>query len=170
MEAKTLKFFPRPLPDRFTEPTLPKDKSGKVMRATFICGKKYPHMRVILESVQEEVHPTSQQASKIAGTGVMIRFNACRFATANLSLAQLLIKSKLFRAPGDQGFDIDPEDPTGFWRYLGLASERVVKTFAPGERTVVDALKILDEEPDEKNAPKPADRMVRLEAERVLVQ
>lgn len=108
------------------------DKQDLAVPAVFRSKHKAPRFR--LEKPKEVL--IDGQRERQEGTGYDARFVNYRFICHNSKALKLLLDHPYFRH--SDGFDIDQEDPSGFWEAMG-AIERVPVNAArimlkPGER------------------------------------
>lgn len=99
--------------------------------ATFISDK--PLLKVLLAPVAQ-IKNVDGTVSADRKTGCRVFFKGGRYVCENLAVFKFMMAHKAFER-GMLGYNIDPEDPTGFWRAAGVVEEREVKTF------VVDSTK-----------------------------
>ncbi len=110
-----------------TFPTMNRDLEEEDLPLVAVFySDKLKHARVRIDSVQEQVGFGGRMERK-AGTGFDVLFRVHRAYVRNSKVLALMMKHPMFRHTS--GWDIDEEDPTGFWRAMGIVKEiQVVET------------------------------------------
>jgi len=89
-------------------------------------SQKLKHARVRIDSVQEQAGFGGRMERK-TGTGFDVLFRVHRAYVRNSKVLKMMMAHPMFRHTS--GWDIDEEDPTGFWRAMGIVKEiEVVET------------------------------------------
>ena len=107
--------------------------------ATFISAVK--KFRVVLLNAKSTVGEDNV-VRKTDDTGLIAEFEDHRLIVQNQEVVDMLLNHRNYEATR-YGFTVDPCDPTGFWRALGVIKEKVVITYQD-EDTVKVAPKEID--------------------------
>lgn len=142
MKAAMPSNFQRKMPEKYMVEDME-------VAATFRSTEDSPHLKLVLIPISEFYDESMKQWVRKQDSGVRQVFKACLLRIKNKAIFDLLIKSTAFRQTS-RGFDIDPTDPTGFWRNLKINGKPVIEV-----RPVPTTEKIMDKA--EFDAIKPAD-------------
>lgn len=114
---------------------LNKDKSPKIVdltkvdmpvAATFIAQEI--GLELWLVAKRGVLNPATGMWDEEPGTALRVKFKGGHLPVENKRLLQILLSTEAY----DNGnFRPDPEDPTGFWRQLGMLETREVVTVVP---------------------------------------
>lgn len=99
------------------------EKEDLPLVAVFYADK-LKHARVRIVSVEERMGSRGVMERK-PNTGYDVLFRVHRAYVRNSKVLQLMMGHRMFRH--SSGWDIDPEDPTGFWQAMGFVEEIQVK-------------------------------------------
>jgi hypothetical protein len=130
------------------------DKKDLPRAATFIADDI--GLEIILKPAQVVQDPHTGTWGRAPNSGLTRRFKGGRHVCYNKSELKLIMDSSAFK---NGQIRRDPEDPTRFWRELGIASEKMVPVAVAGEgklKVTFDELKLEDltkPEPEEKVLP-----------------
>ncbi len=130
-------IFSTKVPTKYLKEDLPKNAEGEVMAATFLSTPKYPCLRVLIDSVEEQVHAVSGAVTSKENTGYIAKFSGNLFHTKNKALMEMMLNHSHFNQ-GIMNFSIDHHDPTGIWRHFGVVEVEEIKTFVPKKTFTVN--------------------------------
>jgi len=129
------------IPTEYYDPTDKKTydltKADMPKAATFICvggraSDDRPSEMVALEiwvvPKQERLNEVTKMYEPVPNTAVRIKFKGGHRSIQNRRLLKMLMESKPYR---DGDVQINPEDPTGFWREQGAIQEKTVSVYEP---------------------------------------
>jgi len=110
-----------------TFPTMNRDLDEEDLPLVAVFySDKLKHARVRIESVQEQPGFSGRMERK-PGTGFDVLFRVHRAYVRNSKVLKLMMAHPMYRHTS--GWDVDEEDPTGFWRAMGIVKEvEVVET------------------------------------------
>lgn len=129
----------------------PDDKNKKVYDLTAndlpvaAVFTSYPLVSPVIQLIATDGRKNEQNGKweRVPGTGCRLVFRDFRKAIQNKKLLELLMSNDAYA----NGFiRPDPEDPTGFWRQMGVIKVKVVETahFDGGAQPEFETLKLTD--------------------------
>jgi hypothetical protein len=122
-------FWNTIIPEKYGAEDLPR-------AATFVSNAKNKGLIVKLESPEEEILPDGSRRRK-EGTGYEIRFTNGLFSTRNKATLKRMLEHKAFNR-AVAGYVVNHQDPSGFWRKLGVIKEKKVVTYVAKPKYLVD--------------------------------
>lgn len=96
---------------------------------------------IVLISAESTVGPNNE-VRRTEGTGLTVKFEDHQLIVNNQAVVSMLLNHRHYEATR-YGFTVNPLDPTGFWRALGMVKEKVIITHHDG-----DTVRVAPEEID----------------------
>lgn len=114
---------------------LNKEKQPKIVDLTKVdmkCGATFIAEEIGLElwlvAKRGVLNPASGMWDDEPGTALRVKFKGGHLLVENKRLLEIVMKTEAY---ANGNFRIDPEDPTGIWRQLGMLETREVVTVVP---------------------------------------
>jgi hypothetical protein len=142
------------IPKKWQDP----DKPGKIHDLTkkdlpvAAVFTSHPSVGRVIMLIKQEERQRGDQFERVEGTGCKLIFRGYKLAVQNEKLLELVMASDYYQRGVIRP---DPEDPTGFWRQLGMVQVQTIQVaqFESGSHPKFDDLKLKELKHEEKVEP-----------------